>query len=38
MLRYLIKNILLIRERIYLDTRERYNIELDNNYNSLIIR
>ena len=30
-LRYLIKNILITRERIYLDARERYNIELDSN-------
>ena len=30
-LRYLIKNELTTRERIYLDIRKRYNIELDNN-------
>ena len=29
-LKYLIKNILIARERIYLDIKERYNIELDN--------
>ena len=38
MLRYLIKNILIARERIYLGARERYNIELDGSQGSLVAR